>query len=115
MTDQLSRVFAALADPIRRDIVSRLAGDDATVTDLAAPYDVSLQAVSKHLKVLEEAGLVTRRRDAQRRPVHLEAEVFDLMSKWIERYRREAEERFSRLDALLAEMDRQPNREEPAS
>jgi DNA-binding transcriptional ArsR family regulator len=101
MTDQLSRVLQALADPTRRDMVARLAGGDATVSELAAPYDVSLQAVSKHLKVLEEAGLVSRSRDAQRRPVHLEAEVFDLMTKWIERYRREAEERFSRLDAVL--------------
>jgi DNA-binding transcriptional ArsR family regulator len=65
---------------------------------------VSMQAVSKHLKVLEEAGLVTRSRDAQRRPVHLEAEVFDLMTKWIERYRRQAEERYRRLDAVLAAM-----------
>lgn len=105
MTDQLSRVFAALADPTRRDMVARLASADATVGDLAAPYDVSLQAVSKHLKVLEEAGLVSRTREAQRRPVHLEAEVFELMTKWIERYQREAEERFQRLDALLARMD----------
>jgi DNA-binding transcriptional ArsR family regulator len=104
MTDRLSKVFAALADPIRRDIVARLAGEDATVGELAAPYDVSMQAVSKHLKVLEEAGLVTRSRDAQRRPVHLEAEVFDLMTKWIERYRREAEQRYRRLDAVLAAM-----------
>jgi DNA-binding transcriptional ArsR family regulator len=66
------------------------------VNELAEPYDVSLQAVSKHLKVLEDAGLVTRSRDAQRRPVHLEAEVFDLMTKWIERYRRQAEERYRR-------------------
>ena len=65
---------------------------------------MSLQAVSKHLKVLEEAGLVSRSREAQRRPVHLEAEVFDLMTKWIERYRREAEERYRRLDAVLAAM-----------
>ena len=107
--DRLSRVFAALADPTRRDMVSRLTDGDATVGELAAPYDVSVQAVSKHLKVLEDAGLVTRSRDAQRRPVHLEAEVFDLMTKWIERYRRQAEERFSRLDAVLAEMD-QPDR-----
>ena len=107
--DRLSRVFAALADPTRRDMVSRLTDGDATVGELAAPYDVSVQAVSKHLKVLEDAGLVTRSRDAQRRPVHLEAEVFDLMTKWIERYRRRAEERFSRLDAVLAEMD-QPDR-----
>jgi DNA-binding transcriptional ArsR family regulator len=105
MTDQLSRVFAALADPTRRDMVARLTEADATVGDLAAPYDVSVQAVSKHLKVLEEAGLVSRSRDAQRRPVHLEAEVFDLMTKWIERYRQRAEERYQRLDALLAEMN----------
>jgi DNA-binding transcriptional ArsR family regulator len=99
--DRLSRVFSALADPTRRDMVARLAAGDATVSELAAPYDVSLQAVSKHLKVLEEAGLVSRSRDAQRRPVHLDAEVFDLMTKWIERYRQEAEERYQRLDALL--------------
>ncbi|WP_127481348.1 ArsR/SmtB family transcription factor [Nocardioides pantholopis] len=105
MTDQLSRVFSALADPTRRDIVARLAVGDATVGALAEPYDVSVQAVSKHLKVLEDAGLVSRSKDAQRRPVHLEAEVFDLMTKWIERYRRQAEERFSRLDGVLAEMD----------
>ncbi|MDX6358950.1 MAG: hypothetical protein QOH37_2004 [Nocardioidaceae bacterium] len=105
MADQLSRVFAALADPTRRDLVTRLTDGDATVGDLAAPYDVSLQAVSKHLKVLEQAGLVTRSRDAQRRPVHLEAEVFDLMTKWIERYRQRAEERFQRLDAVLADLD----------
>ena len=103
--DRLSRVFSALADPTRRDIVARLAVGDATVNELAAPYDVTVQAVSKHLKVLEEAGLVSRSRDAQRRPCHLEAGVFDLMTKWIERYRREAEDRFRRLDDVLAAMD----------
>jgi len=103
--DELSKVFAALADPTRRDIVSRLATSDATVGELAEPYDVSMQAVSKHLKVLQDSGLVSRSRDAQRRPCHLEAEVFDLMTKWIERYRREAEARYRRLDAVLAEMD----------
>jgi DNA-binding transcriptional ArsR family regulator len=102
--DRLSRVFSALADPTRRDIVARLAVSDATVNELAEPYAVTVQAVSKHLKVLEDAGLVSRSRDAQRRPCHLEAEVFDLMTKWIERYRREAEARFQRLDALLADM-----------
>ena len=76
--DPLSRAFAALADPTRRDIVARLTDGDATVGDLAAPYTVSLQAVSKHLKVLEDAGLVSRGRDAQRRPVHLEAQVLVL-------------------------------------
>lgn len=112
MTDQLSKVFAALADPIRRDMVARLASADASVGDLAAPYDVTVQAVSKHLKVLEEAGLVSRTREAQRRPVHLEAEVFDLMTKWIERYRQEAEERFRRLDDVLARMDSADNHQQ---
>ena len=103
--DPLSQVFSALADPTRRDMVARLTLADATVNELAAPYDVSVQAVSKHLKVLEDAGLVSRSKDAQRRPAHLEAEVFDLMTKWIERYRRQAEERYQRLDDLLAEMN----------
>jgi DNA-binding transcriptional ArsR family regulator len=85
-------------------MVARLAVGDAGVNELAEPYDVSVQAVSKHLKVMEEAGLVSRTRQAQRRPVHLEAEVFDLMTKWIERYRRRAEERYRRLDDVLAEM-----------
>jgi DNA-binding transcriptional ArsR family regulator len=98
-------VFSALADPTRRDMVARLSLADATVNELAEPYDVSVQAVSKHLRVLEDAGLVTKTRDAQRRPVHLEAEVFDLMSKWIERYQRQAEERYRRLDDLLRDMD----------
>lgn len=104
MPDQLSQVFAALADPTRRDMVARLAVSDATVGELAAPYDVTVQAVSKHLKVLEDAGLVTKGRKAQTRPVHLEAEVFDLMEKWIERYRRQADQRYQRLDAVLASM-----------
>jgi DNA-binding transcriptional ArsR family regulator len=102
--DRLSEVFSALADPTRRDMVARLAVGDATVTELAEPYEVTVQAVSKHLKVLEDAGLVTKRKHAQRRPVHLEAEVFDLMTKWIERYRRLAEERYRRLDAVLETM-----------
>jgi DNA-binding transcriptional ArsR family regulator len=110
----LSKVFSALADPTRRDMVARLAAADATVGELAAPYDVSVQAVSKHLKVLEEAGLVTKTRDAQRRPVHLEAEVFDLMTKWIERYRRQAEARYRRLDAVLAAMT-ETEQEHPSS
>jgi DNA-binding transcriptional ArsR family regulator len=104
VADELSRVFAALADPTRRDMVARLAVGDATVNQLAEPYDVTLQAVSKHLKVLEDAGLVSRTRDAQRRPCHLEADVFDLMTRWIERYRRTAEERYQRLDAVLRRM-----------
>ena len=112
--DALSRVFGALADPIRRDMVARLTQADATVNELAAPYDVTVQAISKHLKVLEDAGLVSRSRDAQRRPVHLEAEVFDLMTKWIERYRRQAQERYRRLDALLDAMPDAPQKTRPA-
>jgi len=87
--DQLSRTFAALADPTRRDLVARLTAGDASVAELAAPYAMSLQAVSKHLSVLERAGLVTKRRVAQRR---------------LEVYRRRAEERFQRLDAVLNEL-----------
>jgi DNA-binding transcriptional ArsR family regulator len=106
VADPLSKVFSALADPLRRDIVARLASGDATVGELAAPYDVTTQAVSKHLRVLEEAGLVTRRREAQRRPAHLEPGVFDLMTMWIERHRRQAEFRYRRLDdALLVDDD----------
>ena len=110
--DRLSRVFSALADPTRRDMVARLAVGDSTVNELAEPYDVTLQAVSKHLKVLGDCGLVSRTREAQRRPVHLEAEVFDLMTKWIERYRREAEERYRRLDAVLTTMADDPTDDE---
>jgi DNA-binding transcriptional ArsR family regulator len=102
---QLDRAFAALADPTRRDLIARLTMGDAAVGSLAANYEMSLQAVSKHLKVLEAAGLVTRSKDAQKRPVHLEADVLDLMTGWIERYRRQAEQRYQRLDSLLTELD----------
>ncbi|MFI0960456.1 ArsR/SmtB family transcription factor [Streptomyces sp. NPDC021080] len=112
--DRLSRVFSALADPTRRDIVARLATGDATVNELAEPYDVTVQAVSKHIRVLEDAGLVSRSRDAQRRPCHLEGEVLDLMTRWIERYRREAEDRFRRLDTVLEEMADRPEEGSPA-
>lgn len=104
MDDQLSRAFAALADPTRRDIVARLSVGDATVNELAEPFDVTVQNISKHIRVLEDAGLVSRTRDAQRRPVHFEAKVFDLMTKWIERYKREAEARYTRLDAVLDQL-----------
>ncbi len=121
MGDPLSQAFAALADPIRRDLVARLTGGDASVGQLAAPYAVSVQAISKHLKVLEQAGLVTRSAEGHRSPVHLEAEVFDLMTKWIERYRQRAEARYQRLDAVLAEMNddaekagQRPQKEETA-
>jgi DNA-binding transcriptional ArsR family regulator len=103
--DTLSRIFSALADPTRRDMVDRLSTTDATVNQLAARYEMSLQAVYKHLRVLEEAGVVSRPQGPQPRSVHLEAEVFDLMDTWIERYRRRAEERYRRLDAVLEAMN----------
>ncbi|WP_169945966.1 helix-turn-helix transcriptional regulator [Microbispora sp. H11081] len=104
-TDALSRVFAALADPTRRDMVARLSEGDATVSRLAEPYRMSLQAVYKHLRVLEEAGLVSRPRGPQPRPVRLEIEALDLMDTWIERHRDRVERRYRRLDAVLAEME----------
>lgn len=103
--DELSRIFAAIADPTRRDMVARLAAGDATANQLAEPYQISLQAVYKHLRVLEDAGVVSRPPGPQPRPVRLEAEVFDLMGRWIERYRRQAEERYQRLDAVLAQLN----------
>lgn len=102
--DDLSKVFTALADPTRRDLIARLSAGDATVGELAEPYAMSVQAISKHLLVLQDAGLVTKTKVGQRRNVHLEANVFELMTKWIERYRREAEARYQRLDALLDDL-----------
>jgi DNA-binding transcriptional ArsR family regulator len=104
--DTLSQVFAALADPTRRDMVARLSADDATVSQLAEPYRIrmSLQAVYKHLRVLEDAGLVSRPPGPQPRPVRLEVQALDLMDTWIERHRARVEQRYRRLDAVLAEM-----------
>src|SRR6187402_1009328 len=98
---RLDRAFLALADPVRRAIVARLSRGPATVNELAAPFDITKQAVSKHIQVLELAGLVTRSRDAQRRPVHLDAAALERLTAWIDRYRLIAEARFRRLDALL--------------
>jgi DNA-binding transcriptional ArsR family regulator len=108
--DTLSRVFSALADPTRRDMVARLADGDTTVSRLAEPYRMTLQAVYKHLRVLEDAGLVSRPPGPQPRSVRLETEVFHLMDTWIERYRRRAEQRYRRLDAVLAAMS-EPDRQ----
>ena len=108
--DTLSRVFSALADPTRRDMVARLAEGDTTVGQLAEPYRMTLQAVYKHLRVLEDAGLVSRPPGPQPRPVRLEAGAFDLMDTWIERYRHRAEQRYRRLDAVLAAMS-EPDRD----
>jgi DNA-binding transcriptional ArsR family regulator len=97
----LDRAFAALADPVRRAIIARLSRGAATVNELAEPFEISKQAVSKHIQVLELAGLVSRTRDAQRRPVHLEAARLEAMTAWIDRYRLAAEQRFRSLDAVL--------------
>jgi DNA-binding transcriptional ArsR family regulator len=100
-TEQLDRTFAALADPTRRAILARLASGEATVTELAAPFDMSLPAVSKHLKVLERAGLIVRGRARQWRPARLEAEPLRKVAEWAEGYRRFWEESYDRLDEYL--------------
>lgn len=99
--DRLDRAFLALADPVRRRIVARLSRGPATVNELADPFTISTQAVSKHIQVLEQAGLVTRTRDAQRRPVHLHAETLETLTAWIDRYRLIHEQRFRSLDSVL--------------
>jgi DNA-binding transcriptional ArsR family regulator len=99
--DALDRAFMALADPVRRAMVARLSRGDATVNELAEPFAITKQAVSKHIQVLEHAGLVTRSRDAQRRPVHLDAAALERLTAWIDQYRLLAESRFRQLDELL--------------
>ena len=99
--DDLDRAFAALADPVRRRMIARLSRGQATVNELAEPFEITKQAVSKHIQVLEQAGLVTRSRDAQRRPVHLNADRLEALTAWIDQYRLIHEQQFRRLDALL--------------
>jgi DNA-binding transcriptional ArsR family regulator len=103
--DRLDRAFAALADPVRRRIVARLSRGPATVNELAEPFEITKQAVSKHIQVLQQAGLVTRSREAQRRPVHLDPAQLEAMTAWIDRYRLQREEQYRRLDAVLEDMD----------
>ena len=105
--DRLDATFAALADPTRRAILARLAVGEASVTELAAPFAMSQPAISKHLKVLERAGLISRGRDAQRRPARLEAAPLAAATAWLEGYRQLWEANFQRLDALLDELKRQ--------
>ena len=112
--ERLDRAFMALADPIRRRIIARLSRDAATVNELAEPFTISLQAVSKHIQVLEQAGLVTRTRDAQRRPVHLNAAGLERMTSWIDRYRLAREQQYRTLDALLG-ASASPGLEHPAA
>ena len=103
-TDTLSATFAALADPTRRAILARLAEGEATVTQLAAPFDMTLPAVSKHLKVLERAGLIARGREAQWRPARLQATPLRDIADWVGEYRRHWEERLGRLDEYLRDL-----------
>lgn len=100
--DDLDRAFLALADPIRRRIVARLSRGPATVNELAEPFAITKQAVSRHIQVLEAAGIVSRTRDAQRRPVHLEPARLEDLTAWIDRYRLASEQRFRSLDAVLS-------------
>jgi len=102
-TQDLATTFAALGDPVRREIVERLALGDATVNELAARFPISLQAVSRHIKVLEAAGVVSRSKVAQTRPVHLEAAALARSVDWLEAHRRRLEERYARLDELLGQ------------
>ena len=103
-SNQLDAIFAALADPTRRAILARLASGDAGVMELAEPFAMSQPAISKHLKVLERAGLVARGRDAQRRPRKLEAKPLAVANEWLERYRRYWEQNYRQLDSLLEEL-----------
>jgi DNA-binding transcriptional ArsR family regulator len=103
--DRLDRAFTALADPVRRRMIARLSRGPATVNELAEPFAITKQAVSKHIQVLEQAELVTRSRDAQRRPVHLNASRLEALTAWIDKYRLIHEQQFRRLDALLDTID----------
>jgi DNA-binding transcriptional ArsR family regulator len=100
-SEQLDATFTALADPTRRAILARLAEGEASVTELAAPFEISQPAISKHLKMLERAGLVSRSKDAQRRPVKIEALPLGVANEWLEKYRKYWEQSYQRLDSLL--------------
>lgn len=109
-TARLDATFAALADPTRRAILARLAKGEATVTELVAPFRLSQPAISKHLKVLERAGLISRSRDAQRRPCRIEPRPLAEANEWLENYRRLWEAQFDRLDDLLDELKKKPRK-----
>ena len=110
MTDQLSETFGALADPTRRAILARLASGEASVTELASPFAMSMPAISKHLKVLERAGLIARGREAQWRPCRLQAGPLQDVAGWVEHYRQFWEQSFDRLDDYLRELKKQDSR-----
>ncbi|MFL6114590.1 MAG: ArsR/SmtB family transcription factor [Catenulispora sp.] len=110
--DALDRAFTALGDPVRRAIVARLSRGEATVNELAALFPITKQAVSRHIGVLEDAGLITRSRDGQRRPCHLDPAALEALTSWIDGYRLAAESRFRKLDAVLATMQKTMQKEE---
>src|SRR6187549_1621426 len=112
-TDRLDATFAALADPTRRAILARLASGDASVAELAAPFEISQPAISKHLKVLERAGLVSRGVDAQRRPSRLEAQALAEVHQWLEQYREYWEASFLKLDDILVELQQRDRKRKP--
>ncbi|GAB3491267.1 ArsR/SmtB family transcription factor [Amycolatopsis cihanbeyliensis] len=103
----LDRAFAALGDPVRRGLIARLSRGDATVNELAEPFSITKQAVSRHIQVLESAGLITRRREGQRRPCHLEAAALETLTSWIDTHRLNVERQYRRLDAVLETMKEQ--------
>jgi DNA-binding transcriptional ArsR family regulator len=105
--ERLDRAFTALGDPVRRALIARLSRADATVNELAEPFAITKQAVSRHIHVLEAAGLITRSRDAQRRPCHLNAAALEELTSWIDTYRLEVERRYRKLDAVLETMEEQ--------
>src|SRR5258705_1416194 len=111
----LNTTFAALADPTRRAIIARLASGEASVAELAEPFAISQPAISKHLKVLERAGLISRSQDAQRRPRRLEAKPLAEATEWLERYREVWEENYERLDAVLAVIKTKPKKRKPTT
>jgi DNA-binding transcriptional ArsR family regulator len=115
MADQLTETFGALADPTRRAILARLASGEASVTELAAPFEMSMPAISKHLKVLERAGLIARGREAQWRPCRLQAAPLQDVAGWIEHYRRFWEQSFDRLDDYLRELKKKESRKKEKS
>lgn len=104
LEDRLDRAFTALGDPVRRALIARLSRGDATVNELAEPFEITKQAVSRHIQVLEAAGLITRSRDAQRRPCHLNAAALEELTSWIDQYRLATESRYRNLDQVLTKL-----------
>jgi DNA-binding transcriptional ArsR family regulator len=105
--EQLDRAFSALGDPVRRQLIARLSRGPATVNELAEPFDITLQAISRHVRVLEAAGLITRSRNGQQRPCHLDAAALERLTSWIDTYRLDTERNFRRLDAILDSMKKE--------